>query len=43
MSDKNTNKVICWVGCIALTLIGFEYQSGWAFVGAVIAFCGAMD
>lgn len=43
MSDENTNKMICWVGCIALTLIGFEYHSGWAFVGAVVAFMGAID
>lgn len=43
MSDKSTNRLICWVGCIALTLIGFEYQSGWAFVGAVLAFFGAVD
>lgn len=43
MSDENTNRVVCWTGCIALTLIGFEYQNGWAFVGAVISFMEAMD
>lgn len=43
MSDKNTTRVICGAMCIALTLIGFHYDSGWAFIGAVIAFCGVMD
>lgn len=43
MSDENTNRVICWIGCIALTLIGLHYESVLALVGAMIVFMEAVD
>lgn len=39
----NSNKVALVILCLGLTVAGFEYDSGWAFVGAVISFLSAVD
>lgn len=38
MSDESIKRVLATIICIGLTFAGFHYDSGWAFLGAVLAF-----
>lgn len=43
MSDKSIKRILASVICIVLTFAGFHYDSGWAFLGAVVSFFEALD
>ncbi len=43
MSEQMVVRLISAVLCITLALLGFTYDSGWAFLGSVIAFVVALD
>lgn len=40
---KEMGKIASAILCIALTLIGFEYDSTWVFIGAFICFINVVD
>lgn len=37
-NSKAASKIACAIVCVGLAYLGFEYDSGWAFAGAVLAF-----
>ena len=42
MKEKNVN-ITARIICVGLAYLGFEYDSGWAFAGSVIAFFNVLD
>lgn len=42
MKEKNAN-IAAGIVCLGLAYMGFEYESGWAFLGSVLAFLSAID
>lgn len=41
MNEKG--KIAAGIVCLGLAYMGFEYESGWAFLGSVLAFLSAID